>query len=249
MSGVSALDSPTRPRWWPLIAIVVVVAALLLWTWWDPESDDRQSQVMASEGILSGATLALALWLILLSRVAVRVKAMVAMSVALLIGLFFAGFRYDGVDGDLVPVFTWRWLKVETVVTGEPLSGVAVDWPQFRGVLRNGEVAGVDLADDWDAAPPKLVWRRHVGGGWAGFAVAGERAVTLEQHGDQEHGRRDDARYERPAVAAHFPEGPEQREQHDRAVEPSAEHPPAHQEQTRGQHRPTCRKIIEGAAE
>ena len=58
--------------------------------------------------------------------------------------------------------------------------------PQFLGATRNGAVAGVRLADDWTARPPKLVWRRPIGAGWSGFAVAGGVAVTQEQRGSRE---------------------------------------------------------------
>ena len=51
---------------------------------------------------------------------------------------------------------------------------------------RNGAVAGVRVADDWAARPPKQVWRRPIGAGWSGFAVAGGLAVTQEQRGNRE---------------------------------------------------------------
>ena len=63
---------------------------------------------------------------------------------------------------------------------------VAGGFPQFLGATRNGAVAGVRLADDWTARPPKLVWRRPIGAGWSGFAVAGGVAVTQEQRGSRE---------------------------------------------------------------
>src|SRR5438270_819023 len=39
---------------------------------------------------------------------------------------------------------------------------------------------------DWGSVPPRLVWRQPCGGGYAGFAVAGNLAVTIEQRRDQE---------------------------------------------------------------
>lgn len=186
MSPVKDAKQHVSPRWWPLAVILVIVAGTLAWIWWDGDADDRQSQVMSSEGILMGGLLAVAIWFVLLSRLALRTKVVTAAAVAVLVGTFLALFRYDGVDGDLIPVFSWRWGGPEHVITGEPLSGIAGDWPQFRGVRRDGTVAGVRLATDWDASPPKLVWRRPVGRGWSGFAVAGNLAITQEQHGDEE---------------------------------------------------------------
>ena len=62
----------------------------------------------------------------------------------------------------------------------------AGDYPQFLGADRNGTVTGIRLADDWNAKPPRLLWRRPIGAGWSGFAVAGGVAVTQEQRGSRE---------------------------------------------------------------
>jgi outer membrane protein assembly factor BamB len=64
-----------------------------------------------------------------------------------------------------------------------PLAG---DYPQFLGAERNGAVAAIRLADDWAASPPRLVWRRPIGAGWSGFAVARGLAITQEQRGGRE---------------------------------------------------------------
>lgn len=61
------------------------------------------------------------------------------------------------------------------------------DWPQYLGPARSGVVADITLAPDWATKAPKLLWRQPVGAGWAGFAVAGDLAVTLEQRGKEEH--------------------------------------------------------------
>ena len=42
------------------------------------------------------------------------------------------------------------------------------------------------LSTDWIARPPRLLWRQPIGEAWSGFAVVGDRAVTLEQHGPEE---------------------------------------------------------------
>jgi outer membrane protein assembly factor BamB len=60
------------------------------------------------------------------------------------------------------------------------------DWPGFRGAKRDGKLTGVKLDRDWQAHPPKELWRRRVGPGWSSFAVIGDRAFTQEQRGDQE---------------------------------------------------------------
>ena len=54
-------------------------------------------------------------------------------------------------------------------------------FPQFLGPNRDATLTGVHLARGWDAHPPAEVWRRPMGTGWAGFAVADGLAVTQEQ--------------------------------------------------------------------
>jgi outer membrane protein assembly factor BamB len=42
------------------------------------------------------------------------------------------------------------------------------------------------LSRDWTAQPPITIWRQPIGGGYAGFAVAGNIVVTIEQRRDNE---------------------------------------------------------------
>ena len=60
------------------------------------------------------------------------------------------------------------------------------DYPQFLGPDRNGIVPAVNIATNWTGTPPKILWRRRVGAGWSGFAVAGSIAITQEQRGHRE---------------------------------------------------------------
>jgi outer membrane protein assembly factor BamB len=54
-------------------------------------------------------------------------------------------------------------------------------FPQFLGPDRNAVLRGVHLSPSWNVQPPAEVWRRPMGAGWAGFAVADGLAVTQEQ--------------------------------------------------------------------
>lgn len=60
------------------------------------------------------------------------------------------------------------------------------DYPQFLGPDRDGTLRGAELAHDWSARPPRLVWRQAIGLGWSAFAIQGQRAVTQEQRGQDE---------------------------------------------------------------
>jgi outer membrane protein assembly factor BamB len=61
-----------------------------------------------------------------------------------------------------------------------------VSFPQYLGAARDGHVRGVRLARDWDAQPPKQVWKIPVGAGWSGFVIDRGVAVTQEQRGGDE---------------------------------------------------------------
>ena len=57
----------------------------------------------------------------------------------------------------------------------------ANDFPRYRGRHTDGVVTGLVLDPDWTNHPPKLLWKQPCGGGYSGFAVVGNVAVTLEQ--------------------------------------------------------------------
>jgi outer membrane protein assembly factor BamB len=60
------------------------------------------------------------------------------------------------------------------------------DFPQFLGPQRNGVLANVSLETDWQINLPIELWRVPVGAGWSAFSVVGNRAVTMEQYGNEE---------------------------------------------------------------
>ena len=62
----------------------------------------------------------------------------------------------------------------------------AHDWPQFLGPGRNGVYGGPPLAAAWPAGGPKVVWRKQVGAGFAGPAVAGDRLILFHRVGREE---------------------------------------------------------------
>jgi len=53
------------------------------------------------------------------------------------------------------------------------------DWYQWRGPSRNGISPETGLHLDWNETPPKLLFRRDIGYGYATAAVAGDRLYTL----------------------------------------------------------------------
>jgi len=61
------------------------------------------------------------------------------------------------------------------------------DWPQILGPTRNGVAVGDErLADRWPAGGPRQAWKRDVGAGVAGVAVAGDRVFLFHRVGERE---------------------------------------------------------------
>jgi hypothetical protein len=57
---------------------------------------------------------------------------------------------------------------------------VADDWPRFRGPRGDGTWDAPKLPAAWPEGGPKVVWKKPVGGGYAGVTVADGRAYTLD---------------------------------------------------------------------
>lgn len=116
--------------------------------------------------------------------------------VAACIAVFFGLFRYDGsADGSAFPSLAFRWQKKVSLPELHNIAGTAppsaapagvADMPRFLGVKGDGVLPQPDWQTDWKAHPPREVWRIEVGDGWSGFAVAGSRAITQEQRGEEE---------------------------------------------------------------
>jgi outer membrane protein assembly factor BamB len=53
-----------------------------------------------------------------------------------------------------------------------PLTLCAADWPQWRGVGRDGHALGTQFPTTWPALPPKPKWTANIGLGYSGAAIA-----------------------------------------------------------------------------
>ena len=171
-------------RWWPGIAIAslgavafATIRALDVWT-------AEQFRVMALLGTITASTALLLVWWLIFSRAPWRARLLPLLAVP----LFFAFFRHRGMSGDFVPLFEFRFSKNADAVTGNPsASAIArADFPQAFGPNRDARLDGPALDPDWKNHPPQVLWRQPVGAAWSGFAIAGNRALTIEQHGEEE---------------------------------------------------------------
>ena len=140
------------------------------------------------------AVIMLVIWFLLLSRFPWRTK-MVGLAVIVAgVAAFKSIIRVDGaVDGRGLPKLAWVWTAKQSLAAPQLPAAIAItaksdipDVPQFFGPERDGVVHGAMLNHDWKTNPPKQLWRQPVGIGWSAFSVAGGRAFTMEQRGEDE---------------------------------------------------------------
>jgi outer membrane protein assembly factor BamB len=110
--------------------------------------------------------------------------------------------RLNGLSGDLIPEYHWRWTPTPEQMflsehsdpdadTSSAFGTSTVrlqpgDWPGFRGPKRDGIVHGVAIRTDWHTAPPAEIWRNRVGPAWSSIIVVDGRLFTQEQRGQME---------------------------------------------------------------
>ena len=188
--------------WMPLSS--VGVAGVLIAGVWIAEVDglDRGSRLSLT-GLLLAITIVLVLgWFLFLPAIRWSTRRNVMVFLGLVVVGTLVAVRRVEFSGDMKPTFDFRWMPDRADVLEahrarqRPAADAATelvmvetsahDVLEFRGPRRDGIVEGVKLARDWTAHPPKLVWRQPVGGGYAGFVVAGPLAITIEQRRDKE---------------------------------------------------------------
>jgi outer membrane protein assembly factor BamB len=112
----------------------------------------------------------------------------------------FTLFRMEGLKGAGSADLRWRWSPTaeERYLARRSASSASVatqpsaltlrpgDWPGFRGANRDAVVRGVSIATDWQASPPRQLWRQPVGPGWSSMTIVDGRLFTQEQRGENE---------------------------------------------------------------
>ncbi len=191
-----AAKSRPGPRWWPLFLLLLLTLVRLVQVWWFKDYE-RQFKFASMAQWLKLALPGVLLWFLLLSRLRWRTRFLGLAVVAVLGGAGLACFRLRGVDGDRLPVVEWRRARATSAPATAagtkatvPAVGVQTagggDYPQFQGPRRDSRLPDARIGTHWMDSPPTLLWRQPVGEGWSGFAVSGQRAVSLEQSGEQE---------------------------------------------------------------
>lgn len=192
---LTASDKPIKRRLrWKSLCFLTFAAFcywLYIWVFWDTQRQDKILRTGLL--ILIFATVSF-LWLMLMSGLPWKRRFQIA-GVCLFGIVSFGGiFRISEVTGDLVPILEPRWRHVAVsstpaaaapIVPSTPVTNTF--WfPQYLGPNRDGVLPDTVVKSDWTTHPPQQVWRHPVGAAWSGFAVAGVRAVTMEQRGDDE---------------------------------------------------------------
>ncbi len=171
-------------RWRPGIVIALAgaaaVAILRVLDVWPYE----QMRSLWLLGTIAGSALLLLVWWFFLARAprAARVATLAA------IVAFFVVFKYRGMTGDFIPLFELRFAKRTATAAhgGKSAMSTRADFPQAFGPDRDARLDGPALDSDWAAHPPQVLWRQKVGAAWSGFAITGDRALTMEQDGEDE---------------------------------------------------------------
>ena len=179
------LAEPQRIRWWPGVAIAILGAITFALVRMPDVWPYEQKRIIAMLGTIVVTAALLLLWWLFFSRAPLRLRLVPLIACA----LFPVFFRHRGMTGDFVPIFEFRFAKgaAPAVTTESSATAIArADFPQAFGPNRDSRLDGPALDPDWKNHPPQVLWRQPVGAAWSGFAIAGNRALTLEQHGEEE---------------------------------------------------------------
>jgi outer membrane protein assembly factor BamB len=70
--------------------------------------------------------------------------------------------------------------------SGKALTAAKPYWTDFRGPFRDGHYREQPIRTNWPANGLEPLWKQPIGGGYASFVIARNRAFTIEQRGPQE---------------------------------------------------------------
>ena len=77
-------------------------------------------------------------------------------------------------------------LVVSVLLCGGILTTRAAEWPQWRGLNRDGISDEVGILKEWPSSGPKVLWRVPLGEGFSGISVSQGRVYTMFSEGNDE---------------------------------------------------------------
>jgi outer membrane protein assembly factor BamB len=205
---IMATNPPPRHRTRLLFGLLLVVLPAItlalpaFWQWADLDPRPIFTLSVIGQSVTTFCVLALPIWVLFFSGFAGRTKGIVLGLMLLLAGTAVAAIDSVKLTGDLRPIPHFRWqgrpeelLEQHLKEAGDSTDLAPIDltidriqdFPRYRGSHGDGIVTSNDLLEwNWTEYPPRLLWRQPCGGGFAGFALAGNVAITIEQRRDQE---------------------------------------------------------------
>jgi outer membrane protein assembly factor BamB len=88
----------------------------------------------------------------------------------------------------ILPIVLIIYLQQDTETQfNEKLNSTHHDWPQWRGLNRDGISKETEILKTWPRAGPRAVWRVQLGEGFSSIAIAHGRAYTMFSKGNDEH--------------------------------------------------------------
>jgi outer membrane protein assembly factor BamB len=198
--------SPEKPRSWfridfPKVAILLGILVYYLIASW-PDKDVQGMTLNSAKSLTIFATgFALLLWALFFSGWD-RIR--LSLALMLLIGAAASTLKLR-FNGDWFPMFEVKpWLlkavgrtqddrveqhRQQQVNQSKRVFNPIVrevDFPEYRGVGRQGSILNQSIRTDWETNPPKIDWKQPCGEGYSGFVVVDQFLFTLEQRRDQE---------------------------------------------------------------
>ncbi len=208
MASANPPESPSLLRWlrFPIFAALIPCFMIGLLTLAQAVEGLHQAifpLMMATQMSVFLAFLLILLWWLFYSGVRWGVRLLVLLLVVGAVGGFAASIRkVEFVHSRflaLAPRLEFRWQPTtedlldahRSKQAGDQQDAIDLtirsdDFPRYRGASADGVAKVAAFATDWAKSPPKELYKQPCGGGYAGFAVAGNVAVTTEQRGDKE---------------------------------------------------------------
>lgn len=185
----NVVDQHRLPRWIRIVCLGAPLLALGALGWFSGRDHAIGHAISFMVGLLAiGSVLG---WFLFFSHYRRTRRVYLAAGILLCLVLLMTLFRFEGVNGELIPRIKFRWLATRQL--DEPSREVVdlatltpVDFPQFLGPSRNAAVENLAVHPDWQDRPPVKLWSQGVGQGWSGFSAVNGYAVTMEQRDQQE---------------------------------------------------------------